>query len=148
MIYKEEIRDLFTVDDSYYLMQCISADFAMGAGIATEFNKRFNTRTELMGRFKGDSISLWDNGIHGYNIFQGRVLNLITKRNYWEKPTYDTLRNALNQAKTCCQIHHINKIALPTIGCGLDKLQWEKVSEILQEVFADVDIELLVCRRE
>ena len=144
MIYKEEIRDLFAVDDSYYLMQCISADFAMGAGIAVEFNKRFNTRTELMGRFKGDSISLWDSGIHGYNILQGRVLNLITKRNYWEKPTYDTLRNALNQAKTCCQIHRINKIALPTIGCGLDKLDWNNVKEMIKEIFEDTDVAIEV----
>ena len=31
MFYKEEKRDLFSVSDSYYLVQCISADFAMGA---------------------------------------------------------------------------------------------------------------------
>ena len=34
MIYSEEQKDLFSVSDDYYLVQCISADFAMGAGIA------------------------------------------------------------------------------------------------------------------
>lgn len=148
MIYREEIRDLFSVDNDYYFMHCISADFAMGAGIAVEFNKRFNTRTELMNRFKGDSTALWDNNIHGYNILQGNVLNLVTKRNYWEKPTYESMRAALTHAKTCCEIHHIKRVALPMIGCGLDGLKWEKVSAILQDVFAGNDIELLVCKLE
>lgn len=29
MTYKEEIRDLFTVPEDYYLVYCISADFEM-----------------------------------------------------------------------------------------------------------------------
>lgn len=39
MIYKYEECDLFCVPSNYYLVQCISADFAMGAGIAVQFNK-------------------------------------------------------------------------------------------------------------
>lgn len=42
MTYKEEKRDLFTVDDSYYLAHCISADFKLGAGIAVEFDRHFD----------------------------------------------------------------------------------------------------------
>lgn len=30
MQYKEEIRDLFSVPEEYYLVHCISADFGMG----------------------------------------------------------------------------------------------------------------------
>lgn len=40
MIYKEEKRDLFSVPNDYYLAHCISADFALGKGIAVEFNKQ------------------------------------------------------------------------------------------------------------
>ncbi len=36
-------------------------------------------------------------------------------------------------------------LAMPKIGCGLDKLQWSKVREIICDVFKDVDIEILVC---
>lgn len=42
MIYKEEKRDLFSVPDNYYLAHCTSADFALGKGIAVEFDKRFD----------------------------------------------------------------------------------------------------------
>ena len=34
----EEKRDLFDVSEDYYLAHCISADFALGAGIAKEVN--------------------------------------------------------------------------------------------------------------
>ena len=33
---------------------------------------------------------------------------------------------------------------MPRIGCGLDGLQWNKVRDILLEVFADVPIEIIV----
>ena len=29
MQYKEEVRDLFSVSDNYYLVHCISADFGL-----------------------------------------------------------------------------------------------------------------------
>lgn len=37
------------------------------------------------------------------------------------------------------------KFAMPRIGCGLDRLQWDKVKTIIEEVFADTDVEILVC---
>jgi hypothetical protein len=36
---------------------------------------------------------------------------------------------------------------MPIIGCGLDRLQWDKVSEIIKDVFKDTDIEILVCKQ-
>ena len=39
----------------------------------------------------------------------------------------------------------ITKLAMPCIGCGLDKLKWEKVREIIKEIFEDMDIEILIC---
>ena len=47
MIYKEEIRDLFTVAEEYYLAHCISADFGMGKGIVLEFNKRIRHEAKV-----------------------------------------------------------------------------------------------------
>ena len=40
------------------------------------------------------------------------------------------------------------KIAMPVIGCGLDRLEWSKVSEIIKEVFECTDIEILVCKQK
>ena len=51
MIYKEEIRDLFSVPDDYYFAHCISADFKLGAGIAVEICVRL--RRGLIQRRQG-----------------------------------------------------------------------------------------------
>ena len=146
MIYKEEKIDLFTVPEEYYLAHCISADFGMGKGIVVEFNKRFNMKIILQNKYPN-----FVNDYHHYKwggmaLIEGRVINLITKERYWHKPTYQTMREALNIARLRLP-SDCKKIAMPLIGCGLDRLQWDKVSEIIKEVFKNTDIEILVCRQ-
>ena len=34
---------------------------------------------------------------------------------------------------------------MPIIGCGLDRLEWSRVSNIIKEIFENDDIEILVC---
>lgn len=148
MIYKEENRDLFSVSDDYYLAHCISADFKLGAGIAVQFNKRFDCRNRLFKLFPDTRVPYWDklqDKHKGMCVVVNPVYNLITKRNYWDKPTLLTMRNALSWMKEDCEIRGITKIAMPKIGCGLDKLKWNDVSAVIKEVFADVNVEILVC---
>lgn len=152
MQYREEVRDLFSVPDDYYLAHCISADFGMGKGIVVEFNKRFNMKNQLIEMFDGDVTHAWDgngknNEPQGVCFKVDRVLNLVTKRNYWLKPTYKTFTEALISMREVCGDYGINKIAMPIIGCGLDRLQWDKVSEIIKKVFEDTDVEILVCKQ-
>lgn len=147
MTYKEEIRDLFTVPKEYYLAHCISADFGMGKGIVIEFNKRFDMKRKLQSKYP-DYVNEWHhNNWCGDCILDGRVLNLITKERYFHKPTYDSLKSALLACWSECFHNDIKKIAMPTIGCGLDRLQWDKVSEIIKDIFKDTDIEILVCKQ-
>ena len=147
MIYKEETRDLFTVPEEYYLAHCISADFGMGKGIVIEFNKRFDMKRKLQSKYP-DYVNEWHhNNWCGDCILEGRVLNLITKERYFHKPTYESLKSALLVCHLECVYNDITKIAMPIIGCGLDRLQWDKVSEIIKDVFKDTDIEILVCKQ-
>lgn len=140
MIYREEQKDLFTVGDDYYFAHCISADFALGAGIAVEFNRRFKCRDQLMNFYNS---SVYDDP--GYVLPTGRVFNLVTKQKYWQKPTYKTMRLALEDLKEALRIRKITKIAMPKIGCGLDRLEWETVRRMIQYIFADTNVEVLVC---
>ena len=138
MIYNEVHKDLFSVDKSYYLAQCIASDFRMGAGIAVQFQKKFSLRDELIKTGK-------ENTFPGSCVLIKRVLNLITKRRSSGKPTYETLKSSLLNMKHLCIAFNITKIAMPKIGCGLDRLQWGKVKEMLHETFNDMPIEILVC---
>ena len=138
MKYNEQKGDLFSLDSKYYLVHCISADFGMGAGIAVEFNKRFNMKNKL--------LSMWKNQRPDYPqaLLIDKVFNLVTKTKYWSKPTYQTITDAINDMAEICKQNNIKYLGMPAIGCGLDKLQWYKVREIIKESFKDLDVEIEV----
>lgn len=139
MTITEEKRNLFSVDDDYYFAHCISNDFALGAGIAVEFNHRYNMREKLLSSFP--------NGVTiGDAVLIERTFNLVTKEKCFHKPTYNSLIISLKSMHNQCKYLGINKLAIPKLGCGLDKLEWVIVKSIIEEIFNDLDIEILVCR--
>lgn len=147
MKYIEVKQDLFTVPEDYALVHCISADFALGAGIALQFQKRYNTRIELRQRcpnYKfhgGDCLGTGDRTTRA-------VFNLVTKDHYWDKPTYKDLEDALYELLEMLPLTDYKKLAMPKIGCGLDGLKWEEVNRIIQSVFEWSDVEILICSLE
>lgn len=68
----------------------------------------------------------------------------ITKTRYFHKPTYKTLRSSLECMKAHIVDNSVAHLCIPRIGCGLDRLEWEQVSEMIQEVFHDVSITITV----
>lgn len=128
--------DLFLVPDRYYKAHCISADYALGKGIATNFQQRYRIREQLLATGSGK---------YPKSIKIGRVFNLVTKQRYFHKPTYDSIREALKLMALDCEANSIKYLAMPKIGSGLDRLQWDLVQRIIYEVFSGVDIEIVVC---
>lgn len=144
-MYYHEIKDnLFKYENSYCLAHCISADFALGAGIAKEFDIRYNMKYKLNQSFKDLATN---NDIVGSCLFIDNIFNLVTKQLYFNKPTYNSISRSIKAMKGLALNNNITKIAMPLIGCGLDKLNWNRVSEIIKETFQDTDIEILICRK-
>lgn len=143
MIIKEEKRDLFAVPQGYYLAHCISGDYALGAGIATRFVEVYNMRYKLHSQYPIPNGEKFANV--GKALLVDNVFNLVTKARCFHKPTYDSLYETLVDMKDQCEEWDITKIAIPYIGCGLDRLEWDKVRDIIEDVFEDTDIEILVC---
>lgn len=65
------------------------------------------------------------------------IYYLITKERFSHKPTYNTLRSSLEAMKAHCQENKVMRLSMPRIGCGLDKLDWLKVSDLITQVFSD-----------
>lgn len=143
MLITEVQQDLFTVPQGYYLAHCISGDYALGAGIAKKFNEIYNMRFKLHKNYPIPDGEKFDNV--GRALLIDNVFNLVTKNRYFEKPTYDTLRETLEDMKYQCDDLDINKLAMPRIAAGLDRLDWEQVKEIIDEVFEDTDIQVVIC---
>lgn len=146
MIYREEVKDLFSAPDDYYFAHCISADFAMGKGIVVAFNERFDMKRILQKKYPGYLTHYRNEKVGGDCILEGRVLNLITKERYFHKPTLATMKMALEKMKEICESENIHKIAMPTIGAGLDRLKWEDVVTQIKDVWRETDMEILVCK--
>ena len=119
MIYNEEKRDLFSVPEDYYFVHCVSADFALGKGIALEFKKRFDMKNRLKATEETDSKCL----------LIDRVFNLITKETWRRKPTMESVKESLSELRQQVDEKGIKKLAMPKIACGLDGLEWENVSK-------------------
>ena len=134
-----EKRDLFTMPQGYYLAHCISADFALGAGIAKTFDKVYNMRFKLFRNYDNYEYT------GGDALLVDNVFNLVTKKKCWHKPTYESVREALEMMKEKLDFLGATKLAMPRIASGLDRLDWPKVYEIICEVFEDTNIEIVIC---
>ena len=128
--------DLFTATSA--LAHCVSVDLAMGKGVAVMFKQKFGGVSELhaQGRGVGQVATLQRGGRHVYY--------LITKEKYYNKPTYSSLRLALEAMADHMRANGVESVAMPRIGCGLDGLQWDKVRGRLQELVKEKGVNVVV----
>ena len=103
--------DVFNHKDCYYA-HCISRDYALGAGIAVEFDKRYDMRNRLLKLAEEKPETLDEKCIEVENVF-----NLITKEKYWQKPSYKSLEESLLEMKEkLSKNKNIKKLVIPKIG--------------------------------
>lgn len=128
--------DLFTCSDDFSLAHRVSKDLAMGKGIATIFKQKFRSVRELKSQRKnvGEVAYLSDN--------RRMIFYLITKEKYYQKPTYKDLSESLLNMKELVIVNKIDKLAMPKIGCGLDRMKWTKVRKMIYDTFCDLDIQI------
>ena len=136
--YNEIKGDLFEhcEQEDRYAVHCISADHVMGGGIAVPMAKKFDLRK---------AFELYDRLIVGEAYLVGKSFSLVTKDNACDKPTYNDLYYSLADLFEKCKKFGIKKLVMPKIGCGIDGLDWDKVRDIIKEVFGSIDIDILVC---
>lgn len=145
MILNEKKGNLFELDNEYALAHCISEDCKMGEGIAVEFQKRFRLRYDIQEVLKSTDNSNYPITVAIYRDVNNRpIYNLITKKYYYNKPTYESITKCIKEMAIMCKRDNIKYLAIPKIGCGLDRLSWPKVREIIKEEFKDLDIEIEV----
>ena len=138
MKFTEVKADLFTCDKGTSMAHCVSADFHMSAGIATEFKKRFGHVGDLLDQNKtiGEVAVLKDG--------ERYVLYMVTKERYYMKPTMENFEKTVTSLRNTCSENKIRNLAIPRIGCGLDKLDWDTVKECLIKTFDKDDITISV----
>ena len=141
--------DLFNnnVKEPYCYAHCISADFALGAGIAVEFDRRFNMRQKLRHNYpmfieKFDEMQ--KHGRFGTCLAEGNVLNLVTKLRCFEKPTRKSVLESLLSAKEICNENGISTICMPKIAAGLDRRPWKETEADILNIWKNTKMKIYV----
>lgn len=142
LVLVEQKGDLFTSTDS--LAHCVSLDLHMNAGIALRFKSEFGHADALRKVVKQDGCSVPSVVLMYDKPRQRYIYYLITKERYFDKPTYASLHETLLMMKEHAQANKVGRIAIPRLGCGLDKLEWSRVSADIQQMFRDCDMTITV----
>ena len=129
MIYEEIKQNVVSTFEGYYYVNLISADFI------TE--ERYPNYMDIWGMC----------GMIGDCFMADSVLYLVITERYYQKPTYKSIKEALEEMKKTCELNRIKKIVLPKIDCVMSPLVWSCVRKILFETFIDTDIDILVCEK-
>lgn len=132
--------DLFKSPATSSLAHCISVDINMGKGIAPLFKSKFGGVEQLKAQKQQ---------VGGCAILKEGsrfIYYLTTKEKYWNKPTYESLQSSLEVMKKHAVENKVEIISMPILGCGLDKLVWSKVKQILISLFSDTAIRLVIYR--
>ena len=135
MLLNELKGNLFSLAPrDYKLAHCIAADAGMGRGIAVDFTHKF----PQIKRLRKMDLEV------GKAYYIDPVFNLVTKRRSPGKPSYESMCHTLKHFRENALEVGVDRIAMPRIGCGLDRLSWPAVREMLKEVFAKDNIVLNV----
>lgn len=131
----EKKGNLFSLNTKkYHFVHCVSLDDNFEMGIAKQFQKHFNIKNRFHNK-----ANRFPSCVQTKNVF-----NLVTKKHYKHKPTYDNLEMALKELRTAICGNGIKELAMPKIGCGLDGLSWSRVKYLIEEIFSRVDVSITV----
>lgn len=107
----------------------------MGAGIAPLFAKRFpNMEREYIDICKRGTLQ--PGLVHIY-LEDGKFIYNIASQNFpGSDARYPWLFLGLQAVRLHAEVNDVQGVALPRIGCGIGGLEWDRVSDYMNIVFA------------
>lgn len=115
---------------------------AMGKGIAVQFKEKF---PEMYLQYKklcrSGTFTLGE--VFMYNYGDGRVFNLGTQQSWTTKAEISAVNVAIGKMLQLAAENQVTQIALPKIGAGLGKLDWESVKRVINEqatTYPEIDL--------
>lgn len=136
--------DLFDVPKKYALAHCIAADALMGGWIAVDFRLKFKQQTKILSYLKKFSHSNQIGICVPLKFGNTWIYNLITKHLSHKKPILKNLEKSLIDMKKHMIANKVYNLAMPKIGAGIDRLPWEKVIDIVYELFKGDEFKVVI----
>jgi len=129
--------DLFS-NKTDSLAHCISRDLKMGAGIAKAFNKKWGVAIRKHIQLNPE-LSKCECIV--VPVRDRLIYNLVTKKIYFQKPTLESMEASLREMFDIANDVE-NVIAMPKIGCGLDRLKWKDVEKLIKKYQGNVRVKV------
>ena len=136
--------NIMSAPQSYYLAQGILKDLNFSTGLPALFERMYGMKEKIEASYVDDYTDNVDIEL-GEAILVDNVFNLIVKENSYNKPDSDRLLDAIVNMRDQMDAKMIKKLAIPKICCGRNGLEWDDVRSMFEFVFADSDVQILVC---
>ena len=79
--------------------------------------------------------------LHSFpQVYDRFTCHLVTKKRFFQKPTYDSLRQSLEAMTNQDNAYQVTRINIPKAGCGLDRLERQKVERLIKEICAQSNL--------
>lgn len=105
------------------IAHCVSADFLMEEGLSKLIKNKYGT----------DGINIEQLHHIGWKFIGTKyILYLVVKEKFWMKPTITDMNRTLINLRHWCTDNNVNELAIPRIGCGIDRLYWNDVMSLIQ----------------
>ena len=121
------------------IAHCVSKDLKMFKGLARSF------RDEWPGQI--DELKKMDLEVGQVGAIKEQerfIYHLVIKGKFNEQPKHDPLKQTLVKLKEHMVANDITEVSLPKIGSGLNRLSWPDVKTMIEEVFQDTNIKIII----
>ena len=130
--------NIFSAPQGYYLAQAISRDCNFKVGLPAQFEKVFDVSAKLRVNYN-EEISIGD------AYLTGNLFSLVVKDSSYDAPDRDALMEAIISMRDLMELEYVTKLAIPKLCCGRMGFEWEDVKSMIELVFEDSDVDILVC---
>ena len=142
----EFVQNIYGTEDAVLqqlksMWHCISADARATEGFADFPSHRIlglRSTCRKAKLFMGQNFPFWG------SIGNRYVCNLVYKERFCDKPKLSTLSKMLEAMKIHAGTNGVSTIAIPKLGCGLDQMNLREVVKLLRDIFAYVDVQIVV----
>lgn len=123
------VDNLLNAPIYYHIAHCVDANLTFAKGTANIINAFYNMREKIFKSYAPNRIQV------GEALLVDNVFNLLTNQNRYDKVVMDNLYHCVVEMAETCKALNIKYLAMPHIGCGYNKLQWENVKEMIELIF-------------
>lgn len=142
--FSEDGMDLLSVPVIFKIVHTINADLSYaeerwngGDTLAKNIDKFFKIREAL------DDLSSIDWEV-GEVINTSVVYHLLTKADRYDTVKYQNINKCLETLKKVASQNGDYYLAFPKICCGQDRMEWDKVKELIEMQFGNTEFQIIL----